>query len=160
MGLVWGTINSLNHKNGHQFHSARPKLSIIWANSCHSISVRQHSWAYPQHLKVLKHFVYMLCESGMSLGGALLIVSTMEMGIISTQPDPIFWLTDKTSKFWHMAEREVGGIFSIFWHKHYKCIHEQSLKKIILSEQNFFLTNKIGIPLEKNVFLLKSDMKK
>ncbi len=35
---------------------------------CHQcIRVSQHSWAYPQNLKVLKHFIYMLCEIGMIL---------------------------------------------------------------------------------------------
>jgi hypothetical protein len=31
------------------------------------------------------------------------------MGIISTQPDPIFQLTNKTPAFWHMVERGVVG---------------------------------------------------
>jgi hypothetical protein len=34
----------------------------------------------------------------------------MKMGIIATQGDPIFRLTNKAPKFWHMAERGVVGI--------------------------------------------------
>ncbi len=66
VGWVWGTIHSINHDIGHHFHSARPYLSKIWAHCHRCISVRQNPWAYPQNLKVIKHFIYMLCESGMS----------------------------------------------------------------------------------------------
>jgi hypothetical protein len=67
VGYIWGAINSLNHDNEHCFHSARSNLSKIWAHSHQCNRVRQHSWANPHHPKVLKHFKYMLPESGMSL---------------------------------------------------------------------------------------------
>jgi hypothetical protein len=89
VGWVWSTIISLNHDTRwHHSHSARPNLSKIWAHHHRRIRVRQHSWAYPQHLKVLKHQIYVMWKWDKS--EVLLIVSTMTMGIIFTKPDPIF----------------------------------------------------------------------
>jgi hypothetical protein len=46
----------------------------------------------------------------------LLLVSTMKMGIISTQPDPIFRLTDQTPKFLaHGQKRGCGCYFILFY---------------------------------------------
>jgi hypothetical protein len=59
--------SSLGAFSSNNIHSARPNLSKIWAHRHRCISVRQLSRAHPQHLKVLKHFIYMFCQSWMSL---------------------------------------------------------------------------------------------
>ncbi len=82
--------------------------------------------------------------------GVLLIVSTMTMGIISTQKNQNFWLTDKSPKFWHKAERGDVGILFYFLAQAYKRIDEQSLKKKM--EQFLFRLPKLESHGKKHVF--------
>ena len=57
-GMQFGTSCSLNHDTTTSFGSTLPHL-----NRCYS--VRVHPYAQPQHMNVLKHFIYIQYGCGM-----------------------------------------------------------------------------------------------
>ncbi len=53
----WSTASTMSSCH-HFIVATLAQITKIWANFCQCNSVRVHPYAYPQHMKVLKHFSY------------------------------------------------------------------------------------------------------
>jgi len=59
-------IWSLNHDTKTSYRLGHTPVSLKFTPTCTSImAIRVYPYAHPQHLKVLKHFVYIHCGCGM-----------------------------------------------------------------------------------------------